>query len=201
MYETMGQIIENSLIMRTMAGNTSMVKMEEILTLIDKRYGYAQDADIVYLMKNKRIPDDDRHLISRRLKYFDLYAKKQGASDYLEIIQNNGKSTKAAKYNKEDIEKLINHPEIKKRIERVLAKKTMPGPGMRIPKCVFHEYVDALSDDKDTVLQESGYTVRQIELFSVPDEYLEERQRELIYMISDLQEELANIDSELKSRR
>lgn len=54
-----GQIIENSLIMRTMAGNTSMEKMEEILTLIDKRYGYAQDADIVYLMKNKRITDDD----------------------------------------------------------------------------------------------------------------------------------------------
>lgn len=189
--------------MRTMAGNTSMVKMEEILTLIDKRYGYAQDADIVYLMKNKRIPDDDRHLISRRLmlKYFNLYAKNQGVSDYLMMIRNNGKSTKAARYNREDIEKLLDHPEIKKRIERVLDRKTMPGPGVRIPKCVFHEYVDALSDEKDTVLSESGYSMRQIELFSVPDDYLEERQRELIYMISDLQEELANIDSELKSRR
>ena len=43
--------------------------------------------------------------------------------------------------------------------------------------------------------------MRQIELFSVPDDYLEERQRELIYTIADLQKELDDVESELKSRR
>ncbi|MCR4657672.1 MAG: hypothetical protein K5770_15815 [Lachnospiraceae bacterium] len=187
-----------------------MIGMSEIQKLIDERFGYVSDSDVAELLKGQ--PEKDRHLVGRKemIRYFQYYAKDHEYGDnydnYRIAIKNSNISTKGAKYSREDILKVIEDPKIKEKIERKLMAKTRQSPyGYPVPICIFHDYMQIqieewTSEDNKSYEELSGYTERQLELFSVPTELLVERKEDLQRRISDLQDELADIENELKTR-
>lgn len=192
----------------------NMIGMEEILTLIDERYGYGQDALSKKLLSNIAPDNSGKHLVDRRkmLRWFDNYA---GEANYLSVINSNNKGTKAAKYAREDIEKVINSPQISERIKKSLSKKTKDTPFGLIPICILHQYIEEETRDTEAGTQEAdlyfleltGYTEHQITLFSVPDDILSEAKYDVISEIQETESKLAELKTkyadicyELKSR-
>ena len=197
-----------------------MISMSQILELVDKMYGYCQDVDMIQIMKSSDIPEYYSHLVDRRsmLRFFEYYANQHGVSDYLTVIGNNNISGRGAMYYYNDIVKVIKDPLIETRINELLEKKTQPGPFGPVPKCIFHEYIEAVIGDggvsEADLLQITGMTQRQLDLMSVPNELLADRSNDICeeirildQKIRDLQQEKAeleleqeDIDNELNSR-
>lgn len=196
------------------------ISMSEILNLVDKEYGYCQDEDMIAIMQSLNIKDTDRHLVDRRtmLRYFEYYATRHGETDYTKAIGNNGIGAKGAKYDIDDIYKVIRDSDIKERITSLFEKKTQPGPFGPVPKCIFHEYIEEVIGDggveEENILQTTGMTERQLNLMSVPYELLADRSNDIceeLRILSDkmkalqdeinkLAEEQEDINNELNSR-
>jgi len=187
----------------------NMIGLDEVLALIDEKYGYMQDTLAIEILE-KNDEQEYKHLISRRemARIFHMYSKKRGYTDYYDVIKNNGKSTRGAKYAKDDIEKVLSDPDVIKKIERTLEKYTKKVPSGYIPTCIYHEYVkEFIGEDEEEILELTGYSRRQIELFSVPDELILRRNKDLENRIALLEEELEEIkleyednNNELKTR-
>ena len=182
------------------------IGMTDILNLIDQKYGYAQDKDIIDLMKKSDIREDDQHLVGRRimLRYFEYYKNNATGKN---MIRDNEHGTKGTKYRKQDVIKVINDPLIKSKIDGQLKKKTIPGPFGPVPKCIFHQYIEEIivgesveekeERENKEILALTGYTKSQIDLFSVPDELLLDRVKTVKNSICDLQKQIAKLQQEL----
>ena len=179
------------------------ISMSEILNLVDKEYGYCQDEDMIAIMQSLNIKDTDRHLVDRRtmLRYFEYYATRHGETDYTKAIGNNGIGAKGAKYDIDDIYKVIRDSDIKERITFLFEKKTQPGPFGPVPKCIFHEYIEEVIGDggveEKYILKTTGMTKRQLDLMSVPDELLTVRRKEITASVQTLQEQIISLQNEL----
>lgn len=168
------------------------IGLQQILELIDREFGYAQNPEVVRLFKVNRISDYYLHLVDRKSlnRYLSYYAKDHGYDDYSELIQINEKSTKGALYYYNDIKRFLKDPKIRFRIKKLLVKKTIDdGPNGLIPKCIYTEYMEIkLGIDGEC---EGGYSDHQLELMSVPSELLEEVSRDYEKKILGLTAELA----------
>ncbi len=186
-----------------------MLSFEEVSRMIDIEFGYAQDEDIVRLLNLTGAPKKYRHLVEQRYlnRFFSYYAKDHGCDDYSDLIEISG-GTSGTRYADRDIKKFLKDPGTIKRIEKELAKKTLRGPSGMIPKCIYHEYVEEISGAEDErIIELTGYTPHQVELFSVPNEMLisekhrrEEEINELRMQLEKKQIELDDVISELSTR-
>jgi len=181
----------------------NMIGLDEVLALIDEKYGYMQDTLSIEILE-KNDEQENKHLISRRemARIFHMYSKKRGCKDYYDVIKNNGKSTKGAKYAKDDIEKVLSDPDVIKKIERTLEKNAKKVPSGYVPICIYHEYVKEFIGEEEVedeeILELTGYSMRQIELFSVPDDLLLIRKKDLDNKIALLKEELEKTQLEFE---
>ena len=182
---------------------SKMISMSQILELIDKMYGYCQDEDIITIMQANNVSDYYLHLVDRRsmLRFFEYYASQHGVSDYLDLIHNNNISGRGAMYDYDDIIKVIKDPLIENKINDLLSKKTQPGPFGPVPKCIFHEYIEAVIGDggvsEADLLQITGMTQRQLDLMSVPYELLADRSNDISEEIMILQEKISTLQLEI----
>ena len=185
------------------------IGLHQILDIIDSEFGYAQNPEVVKLFKVNRISEYYLHLVDRKSfnRYLNYYAEDHGYDDYCELIHINEKSTKGALYNYKDIKMFLKDPKIRERIQKLLIKKTInDGQNGLIPKGIYTEYMVAkLGIDEEL---EGGYTRHQMELMSVPSEYLEEVAREYEKKIIELSVELekyqirkTDIMAELQQRK
>ncbi len=178
---------------------TDMLAMSDIRILVDELFAYGQDPDMLPLMQ-----EYDEHLINRVdfKRFLDLYAKRHSVDDYLKIIHTNGVSTKGARYDRVDVLKVLDYPEIKKSIEKKFARKTCPGPFGPVPKRIYARYLEKVIDDgridMEQWIAKTGMTERQLKLLSVPDEILIEAEAQTEQEIMALQEKLAELKSEHK---
>ena len=110
------------------------VIMKEIIELIDSRYGYYLDDDMQKYLKAIRNKPNDWHLVIEKtvFKYMNNYARKikeipivdYDNSNYLDAIRTNERGTSGQKYLKEDILKFLEDPDVKRKLEKQLEKKT-----------------------------------------------------------------------------
>lgn len=185
------------------------IGLQQILEIIDKKFGYAQDPDIVRLLRENNVQDKYLHLLER--KYFNrfliYYAAEHGYSEYREIVHINERATKGCLYEYKDIMKFLKDPKTVDRINTQLHKKTVDaGPYGLIPKCVYMDYMEEKLGIEE--VYEGGYTRKQLELMSVPEEYLEEAYHDYELKIQDLMRELEkykirqkDIEMELQHRK
>ena len=182
-----------------------LIGMEEVLSLIDEKYDYAQDPGVIALMDEMDIPEKYKHLINRRymLRYFDYYNNNPRNKSKIRIA---GSGTKGTKYYYNDIIDVISDPDIDKRINEQLKIKTRMGlDGIHVPEYIFFEYCQMIADIRDPA---SGCTPSQIDLMSVDDVLLEEAkegiEKKIQIMnakVARLQERLNDINEELNFRK
>ena len=179
------------------------ITMEEILSMIDEKYDYAIDDEVRVLLQKSTLAESYKHLLTNKnvLRYFEYYAKSQGFMDYEydKCIDTIG-GTKSKKYNIQDVEKVLNTEDAKNRIDKIAKTKTLQGINGLVPRPLFNEYVRKLNDDKTELELLTGYTEKQIQLFSVPDDILDEEMRNLKQKITELINELKDVEEELKAR-
>ncbi len=187
-----------------------MLSMEQVLALVDRLYNFAQDPEVLELMGKCNIPQVEKHLIDRRvmLRYFEYYAKHQGAKHYSDVIRMNGAGTKGTKYRESDILKVIKDPDIDNRIQRQIKERASVGiDGILMPKGIFTEYCEML--ERDSYIKElTGYTARQVDLWGLEDDHLLQLKDGIIAKIKKLEEELKSekeylkdVTNEMKTRR
>ncbi len=174
------------------------------MKIIDAKFGYAQDPDVVRLLNQENAPVKYMHLVDRRSlnRFFYYYAKEHGYEDYSELIQISG-GTKGTKYDLQDIMKFIEDPKTEERIKGLLMKKTISaGPFGHIPKCIYHSYIEEITGaEEDRIMELTGYTGHQIKLFSVPDDILEQALIDLESKIDSMKNELEESQTKLEDIR
>ncbi len=180
------------------------ITMEEILTMIDEKYAYAIDDDVKMLLKKSSVADSYHHLLMKEnvFKYFKYYAKSKGYKEYdvyEKIVRKQGE-TKDSKYNMHDVMKVFESEDIKNRIDIIVNKKTVPGYNGLVPIPLYEEYTKICSE-KSHIELVTGYSERQIKLFSVPDDILIDAMQEKTQKISELLDELAKMEDELKDMK
>ncbi len=187
-----------------------MINIEEILNIIDKKYGYAQDPDVIRLLKESKVSQKYMHLVDRRSfnRFLTYYANEHGYSDYYDLIHVDG-GTKGTKYDYDDIMKFIDDPKVEERIKGLLMKKTISaGPFGLIPMVIYHEYIEEITgEEENRIMELTGYTRHQLKLFSVPDDILEQVKFDKENRIKSLRAELESclidledITNELRTR-
>ena len=190
-----------------------MLTINEILSLIDKKFGYNTEYKVAELLQTCNVPESNKHLVSSRtiLRYFDDYAQKHDVTDYTKVIHTNNKSTKGVRYDKQDVLNVIQDPDIESRLYKYLENKTKPGLSGRVPSCIYHEYIEMIKDSKIAseakLFSATGMTKRQLDLLSVPNELLIEGYAKLIHdikkqedLLAELKAEYSDIKEELQSR-
>ena len=188
-----------------------MIKMREILDMIDKEYNYAQDPLVREILHKSNIPEERKHLCGEKnvIRYFETYAKDRGFDYYDEVIHVEG-GTSTRKYDEEDVLKVIRDPHINRIIEKLKYKKAVGHTtnGL-IPRSIIPDFIEHLHNHEEErshyFLELTGYTEDQLKLFSIFDEDLINRKEcndNIIYdlkcEIKKLQEELSDLESEQK---
>ncbi len=186
------------------------IALKQVLMIIDEKFDYAQDEEIIELMKKTPIAKKNEHLVEprqfNRLLYH--YAKVHNVDHYDRLIKVEGQGTKGTRYDYDDILKFLSDPQIVNRIKKVIHKKTDQGPFGLVPKCVSHQYYEMLIADNRFVVDETtGYSPYEMKLFSVPDEILFEekakKEKSVKELKDNLQAEQAELDciiNELRTR-
>lgn len=185
------------------------IGLKHVLEIIDKKFGYAQDPDVIRLLRENNVQDKYLHLLERKYlnRYLNYYAKEHGYSEYREIVHVNERATKGCLYEYKDIMKFLKDPKTVDRINNQLHQKTVDaGPYGLIPKCIYMDYMEEKLGIEE--VYEGGYTRKQLELMSVPEEYLEEAYHDYELKIQDLMRELEkykirqkDIEMELQHRK
>ena len=185
------------------------IGLKEILEIIDKKFGYAQDPDIIRLLRENNIQDKYLHLLERRYfnRFLNYYAREHGCDEYSEIVRINDRGTKGALYDYKDIMKFLRDPKTMDRINKVLHSKTIDaGPYGLIPKCVYLDYMEEKLGVEE--IYAGGYSRYQLELMSVPEEYLEEanhdyeiKKKDLLKQLEKIQMRQNGVKEELQRRK
>ena len=179
-----------------------MIGMSQIQSLIDKEFNYCQDPEMINIMRAYTVREYFLHLVDRRTvnRYLQYYSDDLGGDFYTNVIRNNGEGGKAAKYDHEDILKVIYHKRINDKIQDLLRKKTKPGPFGPVPTCIYNEYIQKViydGIDEDYIIQQTGMTRRQLDLMSVPDELLENAFEDNILIIEGIQTQIHELEDKI----
>lgn len=176
------------------------VSMNEIIEMIDRKYGYAQDPEIKRFLMDNSSPEAYMHLVGSKNidRYLGYYAKAHGM-DELKFRDHIRKgATKSVKYILREIQEIISDDDIDRRIKELLKKKTLPGPNGLIPKCIYPQYLENFTgEEANKILDLTGYTKQQIELFAVPDDDLIQKKYDNDLIISEIKKNIENMQKKL----
>lgn len=188
--------------------------MKEIIELIDSRYGYYLDDDMQKYLKAIRNKPNDWHLVIEKtvFKYMNNYARKikeipivdYDNSNYLDAIRTNERGTSGQKYLKEDILKFLEDPDVKRKLEKQLEKKTtyVPFDDVRVPNVCISGYLNDYMlppTEYEKVLM-AGYTWFELVMLNAPEEKLLRTKARLKEQVDKLQSKIEMVDYYLEER-
>ena len=176
------------------------VSMNEILEYIDREYDYGVNADVVDFMQNIQNNSKDKHLIVRKtfFKYLNSYIRRKynlktcNNTTYLDYIDHNGRGTKGARYNFDQIKEFLNDEITQEKLKKQLFEKTTFVGDIRVPDCVLTDF----NNQQDAYLYK-GYSLHQLKIASMPDEMLLEKKEKLEWKLAKLKTQLKLVKTEL----